>query len=79
MSDRFRKTYKQLKAENSDLIQQIKLKAEELEDLFSRVTSREMSVALTNLETTIMWATKAVVLNDEKQQEAAAPESNNVS
>ncbi len=31
-------------------------------------TSREQSVALTNLETTAMWAIKAVVCNDPKSE-----------
>lgn len=48
-------------------------KITELRNLFSHVhneikrlspTSREQSVALTNLETTAMWAIKAVVCND---------------
>lgn len=64
--DTFRKEYRPLKKENSDLILLIKSKAEELEELFSHVKSREMSLALTNLEQCTMWATKAVVLDDEK-------------
>ncbi len=66
MSDTFRKVYKQLKEENSALIHEMKSKAEELEQLMINVKSREMSLALTNLEQAMMWATKAVVLDDEK-------------
>ncbi len=65
MADTFRKNYRALSDDNSLLITQIKDKAEELESLFNKVNNREMSVAKTNLETTIMWATKAVVLSDE--------------
>ena len=64
MADTFRKVYKTLKQENTDLIISIKEKAEELEWLFNKVANREMSVAKTNLETSIMWATKAIVLSD---------------
>lgn len=66
MSDTFRKTYHKLKEENSSLILECKNKAEELELLFKSVSSREMSLALTNLEQALMWSTKAIVLNDEK-------------
>lgn len=64
MSDVFRKVYKTLKPENSALITEIKKAAEALYNLMS-INSREMSLAKTNLEQTIMWATKAVVLSDE--------------
>lgn len=33
-------------------------------------TSREQSVAITNLETTAMWAIKAVVVNDPESEVA---------
>ena len=66
MSDTFRKVYFPLKEESSALIAEIKAKAEELEQLFSNVKSREMFIAQTNLEQSIMWATKAVVLDYEK-------------
>ncbi len=66
MTDTFRKEYKPLSQYNKDLIIMIKEKAEELEILMREVISREMSVALTNLETSIMWSTKAIVLHDEK-------------
>lgn len=68
MSDTFRKVYRPLKEENSALIVVAKEKAEELEQLMKNVNSREMSLALTNLEQAMMWCTKAIVLNDEKQQ-----------
>lgn len=65
MSDTFRKVYKQLTPEASALIVTMKEKAEELEALFSQVKSREMSLAMTNLEQALMWSTKAVVLQGE--------------
>ena len=67
MSDTFRKEYRPLKQENSALIVCIKQQAEQLEESFRNVPSREMSLAMDNLETAIMWATKAVVLKDEKE------------
>lgn len=66
MSDRFRKVYKQLNEENSKLIVEMKEAAERLDVHFDFVKSREMSLAVTNLEQAMMWATKAVVLEDEK-------------
>ena len=66
MSDKFRKVYKQLNAENSQLIVEMKEIAEKLDNCFEFVKSREMSLAVTNLEQAMMWATKAVVLEDEK-------------
>lgn len=67
MNDRFRKIYKQIGEENSNLITEIKEIAEQLEVRFQVVPSREMSLAITNLEQSIMWATKAVVIEDEKR------------
>ena len=66
-TDTFRKEYRTLKEENSTLILKCKEKAEELEALFKQVSSREMSLALTNLEQALMWSTKAIVLSDEKE------------
>ena len=66
MSDTFRKVYKPLNESNSALITAIKEKAEEMEALMIKVKSREMSLALTNLEQSTMWSTKAIVLEDEK-------------
>ncbi len=67
MSDTFRKVYKPLHEKNSILITAIKEKAEELEALLSHVRSREISLAMTNLEQCTMWATKAIVLAYIKQ------------
>lgn len=64
--DKFRKTYKQFNGENAQLILEMKEAAEQLDALFGYVKSREMSLAATNLENAIMWATKAVVLEDER-------------
>lgn len=66
MTDTFRKQYKTLSPYNNDLIIQVKDKAEELERIMLEIKSREMSLAMTNLEQCTMWATKAIVLNDEK-------------
>lgn len=65
MADTFRKEYKKLTEGSSNLIIQIKEACEVVESLMGQVKSREMSLALTNLEQASMWATKAVVLNDE--------------
>lgn len=66
MTDRFRKEYKQLSEESNDLIRCIKGCAEEIEVFMGRVANREMSLAITNLEQAVMWATKAIVLDDER-------------
>jgi hypothetical protein len=65
MSDTFRKQYRPLSPDRAELIARIKDRAEEVERLMLQIRSREMSLALTNLEQAIMWATKAVVLDDE--------------
>ncbi len=70
-NDTFRKVYKPLKEEDANLITSIKSKCEELEELMNNVSSREMSLAKTNLEQAAMWATKAIVLEGEKCQETA--------
>lgn len=64
--DLFRKEYKKLHDENADLIKRMKSVADELaQGYFQHVNSREMSLAITNLEQAMMWATKAIVLADE--------------
>ena len=65
MSDKFRKIYRPLHEDNAKLVVEIKEAAEKLDALLSNVKSREMSLAVTNLEQATMWATKAVVLADE--------------
>jgi hypothetical protein len=67
-SGTFRKTYHRLQQEHADRIIDIKSKAEELEKILVNYKSREMSLAMTNLEQAIMWATKAIVLHDEADQ-----------
>lgn len=69
MSDTFRKVYKSLKPENSEKIVKMKEAFEAVEQFLLTVKSREMSLALTNLEQASMWATKAIVLDDERNQE----------
>ena len=66
MSDTFRKVYRPMHKNNSDLIVTMKEAFELVEKFLLRVKSREMSLALTNLEQASMWATKAIVLEDEK-------------
>lgn len=67
MSDTFRIEYTSLLQEDADLILMIKIKAEELEQEMVLVSNREMSLALTNLEQSVMWATKAIYLASEKK------------
>jgi ribosome-associated translation inhibitor RaiA len=67
MSDRFRKVYLPLTQDNHNLIMAIKEAAEHLERQLLRVQGREMSLAITNLEQSIMWASKAVALHNEHE------------
>ena len=66
MTDRFRKKYHKLNEINAQLINDIKETAEIMEQLMSSLQTREMALALTNLEQCTMWATKAIVLHDER-------------
>lgn len=63
-----RKTYQYHKPSNDGLerITQLRQNFSMLHDLIEQVapTSRERSIALTELETAAMWAIKAVVCND---------------
>lgn len=73
MSDVFKKVYPVMPEEIKQTIFDMKCKAEELKAFFDRVNSREMSIAQTNLEQTMMWATKAWVyigdkINSEKKE-----------
>ena len=63
-----KKTYAHHKPSEEGLarIRDLRSAFSEIHDLIERVvpSSRERSVALTELETAAMWAIKAVVLND---------------
>ena len=68
MSDTFRSDYKELNDQQKSDVAGIKAKAVELMDLFQLASSPEersdksrcMSIARTNLEQAIMWATKGI-------------------
>lgn len=68
MLDYFGKEYKVLPEVKNIAIRKCKEKAEELLVCMreSHSAGREMSLAITNLEQTIMWCTKAIVLSTEK-------------
>lgn len=68
MTDTFRKKYHALEEKNAKIIIEIKTAAETLESLIKQFQSREISLALTKLEECTMWATKGVVLHDEREQ-----------
>lgn len=63
-----RKTYTNHKPTAAGLsrIEYLRAKVDELHTAIEEATpsSRERACALTNLETTLMWAVKAIVLND---------------
>jgi hypothetical protein len=65
MSDTFRKEYKELDSFEKEQIQEIKLKAEELEKVINYQKSRNknprcLALAMTKLEESVMWAVKAI-------------------
>jgi hypothetical protein len=73
MEDVFKKVYTVMPEEINNKIYLMKSKAEELKSFFDQVHNREMSIAQTNLEQALMWATKAWVnqgdaLNAAKQE-----------
>ena len=59
MTDTFRKTYNSVHLLHG-FEKKMKEKAEELELMFKNIPGREMSLAQTNLEQSIMWAVKAL-------------------
>lgn len=67
MSDTFKKVYTVMPDNIKETIFNMKSKAEELKEFFDKVNSREMSIAQTNLEQALMWATKAWVNEGDKQ------------
>lgn len=57
----FRKAYRELSDEEKQLVLDIKTKAEELEALLSKCQpGRYLSLALTNLEQSVMWVVKHI-------------------
>jgi len=62
-NDLFIKYNCDLTAEVSSQIYLMKLKAEDLLSIIDSINNREMSLAKTNLEQAVMWATKAIILD----------------
>lgn len=60
-TDVFKKVYTVMPEDIKNIIFNMKTKAEELKSFFDGVNNREMSIAQTNLEQALMWATKAYV------------------
>lgn len=64
MAEVFRKEYRELSVEEKALLGSIKEKAQELYDLFPQVDgrgkNREISLAMTELENSVMWAVKGI-------------------
>lgn len=59
--DVFRKNYKPLTEEQKELLLEVKIKAQELYDLYGEhPTLRENALAKTHLETSVMWAIKGI-------------------
>lgn len=62
---RFRPTYRALNDAEKDLHDDIKKKAAELEELYERLpTGRYQSLALTDLESSVMWIVKQLTANN---------------
>lgn len=64
--DKFRKEYKQLTDSQKESMLKIKNKAEELDLLFDEINDptmgREIALAKTKLEESIMWAVKGITV-----------------
>lgn len=58
--DVFRTGYRGLKSDEIELMNAIKAKASDLHALMELKPGREMSVAKTNLEQSVMWAVKGI-------------------
>jgi hypothetical protein len=67
MTDVFKKVYTVMPDDIKDTIFDMKEKAEELKSFFDKINNREMSIAQTNLEQAMMWATKAHVIEGDKR------------
>lgn len=72
MSDVFKKVYTVMPEEIKQAIFDMKSKAEELKAFFDKINNREMSIAQTNLEQAMMWATKGWVVEGDKINAANA-------
>lgn len=70
MEDVFKKVYTVMPDDIKEHIFAMKTKAEELKAYFDTISSREMSIAQTNLEQALMWATKAWVNHADELREA---------
>lgn len=70
MSDTFKKVYTVMPDNIKEKIFNMKECAESLKYFFDQVINREMSIAQTNLEQALMWATKAWVIEGDKQNAA---------
>lgn len=69
-TDTFKKVYTVMPEEIKQAIFDMKTKAEELQSMFyDKINNREMSIAKTNLEQAMMWATKAYVNEGDKINE----------
>ena len=61
VTNRFRPVYRPLSMEESNLLEAIKLKATELEQLINQAPQgRHAALGMTALEESVMWAVKAV-------------------
>ena len=74
MSDVFKKVYTVMPEEIKKVIYDMKCKGEELKDFYDKIKNREMSIAQTNLEQAMMWATKAYVIEGDKMNEGTKEE-----
>lgn len=67
-TSRFSLTYKELSDEDQSLVNSIKLTAEALALLIEMMPSPESSIAMTYLETAVMWAVKGVCMGKDRDE-----------
>ena len=64
LNNRFNMIYKDLSADEIQIVNDIKQKARDMADEFMKCPrTHEMVIAMTNLEQAVMWAVKAVCIN----------------
>jgi hypothetical protein len=70
MAIRKKYAYHKPSAQGVDQIVRVREAASAFEDELTKACppSRELSVALTHLETTVMWATKSIAVNDPESE-----------